>query len=98
MSAEARGAERLRRNSKDYHHAKDVAFVMTTTLTAVRQRLLALPSRLAPYLVGKTQSAGVDYQLIPVTSPSAYSAGTLTPGLISGPVKPSVFNTGRGGV
>jgi len=60
MTAEAQGAElRLRRDSKEYHHAKDVEFVMTQMLTALRQPMLAIPSRLAPYLLGKTQVAEI---------------------------------------
>jgi hypothetical protein len=60
MTAEAQGAElRSRRDSKEYHHAKDVEFVMTQMLTALRQPMLAIPSRLAPYLLGKTQVAEI---------------------------------------
>ena len=60
MTAEAQGAElRLRRDSKEYHLAEDVEFVMTQMLTALRQRMLAIPSRLAPYLLGKTRVAEI---------------------------------------
>ena len=36
------------------HHADDVAFVMTNMMTFFRQRVLAIPSRTARLLVGKT--------------------------------------------
>jgi hypothetical protein len=45
---------RLERIHGELHHGRDVEFVMTQMLTAAKQRLLALPSRCAPCLAGKT--------------------------------------------
>jgi hypothetical protein len=45
---------RLKRIHGELHHGRDIEFVMTQMLTAANQRLLALPFRCAPHLVGKT--------------------------------------------
>jgi phage terminase Nu1 subunit (DNA packaging protein) len=50
---------RLRRVRGELHHARDVEFVMTSMLTALKSRLLALPSRCAPYLTNKTNTGEV---------------------------------------
>jgi hypothetical protein len=50
---------RLKRIHGELHHGRDVEFVMTQMLTALKSRLLSLPSRCAPYLVGKTNVAEI---------------------------------------
>ena len=45
---------RLKRIHGELHHSQDVEFLMTGMLTAFKQRLLALPSRCAPYVMGKS--------------------------------------------
>lgn len=56
LGAEAEMSElRLKQFKGQLHHADDVAFVMTNMLTFFRQRVLAIPSRTARLLVGKTK-------------------------------------------
>jgi hypothetical protein len=50
---------RMARIRGELHHGRDVEFVMTQMLTALKSRLLSLPSRCAPYLVGKTNVAEI---------------------------------------
>jgi phage terminase Nu1 subunit (DNA packaging protein) len=45
---------RLKRIHGKLHRAEDVEFLLTQMITACRQRVLAIPSRCAPYLAGKT--------------------------------------------
>jgi hypothetical protein len=45
---------KLKRVRGQLHFAEDVEFVMTSMLTAFKSRMLALPSRVSPRLVGKT--------------------------------------------
>jgi hypothetical protein len=60
MAAVAEEAEiKLRRTRREYHHAKDIEFVMTQMLTACKQRLLALPSRCCHSLQAKTNPAEI---------------------------------------
>jgi phage terminase Nu1 subunit (DNA packaging protein) len=49
---------RLKRIRGELHYSADVQFVMAQMLTACKQRLLAVPSRCAPYLAGKSQTTG----------------------------------------
>jgi hypothetical protein len=45
---------KLKRIHVELHHRQDVEFLLTQMVTACKQRLLAMPSRCAPYLAGKT--------------------------------------------
>lgn len=50
---------RLKRIHGELHHAEDVRFLMTQMITACRQRLLALPSRLCHSLQMKSNPAEI---------------------------------------
>lgn len=55
MAAEAEMAElRLKQVKGQLHRAADVEFVLTNMITAVKQHLLSIPSRVARLLVGLT--------------------------------------------
>jgi phage terminase Nu1 subunit (DNA packaging protein) len=57
MEAEAEVAElKLKLYKRKLHRTEDVEFVMTTMLTALKSRLLAIPSRTTRQLIGKTNS------------------------------------------
>jgi phage terminase Nu1 subunit (DNA packaging protein) len=50
---------RLKRIHGELHHREDVNFCLTQMITAAKQRLLAIPSRCARPLVGKTDISEV---------------------------------------
>ena len=50
---------RLKRIHGELHHGRDVEYVMTTMLTALKSRLLSIPARCAPCLEGKTNVAQI---------------------------------------
>ena len=55
MRAENEMAQiKLKELKGEMHRATDVEFVMTNMITATKQRLLAIPSRISRLLVGKT--------------------------------------------